>query len=146
MVTARQYMASCRAEARGRDAVIRRPRDCRSLTAAQTASTRPPIDLEAVPGIGAESCSRWTGSGARRGCSGHTSRRNWSARLRTRGRCWRGRDGRERRDAPDRRAGRRARDRPATRDPWSYDHHDRATKAAERDGSERLSGANGARS
>ena len=53
------------------------------------------IDLKAVPDIGAEPCSRWTGSGARRGCCARTSRRNCPTRLRRRGRYSRGRVGRE---------------------------------------------------
>jgi hypothetical protein len=48
------------------------------------------IDVKAVPGMGAEIVLS-DGSGARRGCSGRTSRRNSSVQSRTRGRCSRGR-------------------------------------------------------
>jgi hypothetical protein len=37
----------------------------------------PAIDVKAVPGAVPRSCSRSTGSCARRGCSAPTSRRNW---------------------------------------------------------------------
>jgi hypothetical protein len=59
------------------------------------ASTPLRIDLKAVPGVGAEIVLTVNGELRRRDCSAHTSRRHWSARLRTRGRCSRGRGGRD---------------------------------------------------
>jgi hypothetical protein len=53
------------------------------------------IDFEAVSGIGGRSCSLWTESGARPGCSARMSRPNWSAQSRTHGLCSRGRGGRD---------------------------------------------------
>jgi integrase len=53
------------------------------------------IDLKAVPASAPRLCSQWTVSGARRGCSAHTSRPNWWALSPTRGQYSRRKGGRE---------------------------------------------------
>jgi hypothetical protein len=97
------------------------------------------IDLKAVPGIGAEIVLTVDGELRKtRLFRSHEQAQLVGAIADTR-RCSRRRGGRER---PEHRTGaaliRWTPVRPATRAPWSYDHHDSVIRAAEREGFNRL--------
>jgi hypothetical protein len=64
----------------------RRPRICcQCMWTLHKAGHHAAIGVKGCRRRPARSCSRWMESYATRGCSGHTSRPNWSAPLRTRG-------------------------------------------------------------